>query len=130
MPIRAENRALYPSDWPAISRRIRFERAQGRCECTGECGGPDGHLADDGRCRNRQGEHRWGGAPGQCVVRLTTMHLDHDPANCADSNLLAGCETCHLRYDRDHHRATRERNRVEALGMDPLFEVPALGGAA
>src|SRR5690606_18779796 len=32
MPIKPEKRALYPKDWPAISRRIRFDRAQGRCE--------------------------------------------------------------------------------------------------
>jgi len=37
-PIRAENRARYPADWPAISRHIRFTRAGGRCECAGECG--------------------------------------------------------------------------------------------
>ena len=35
MPIRPELRALYPDDWPAISRRIRFERAGNRCEWCG-----------------------------------------------------------------------------------------------
>lgn len=38
MPIRPENRDRYPRDWKQISERIRFERAQGRCECEGECG--------------------------------------------------------------------------------------------
>lgn len=37
MPIRPENRALYPADWPTISRRIR-ERAGHRCE---RCGVPN-----------------------------------------------------------------------------------------
>lgn len=31
MPIRPENKARYPKDWPAISKRIR-ERSGGRCE--------------------------------------------------------------------------------------------------
>ena len=31
MPIRPENRALYPKDWPAISLEVR-ERAGWRCE--------------------------------------------------------------------------------------------------
>ncbi|MGW8985118.1 hypothetical protein ACWGQ9_20930 [Streptomyces parvus] len=38
MPIRPENLHRYPRDWPQISARIRFERAGGRCECTGHCG--------------------------------------------------------------------------------------------
>lgn len=36
MPIRPEPRPLYPEDWDEISRRIRFERAGGRCEWCGE----------------------------------------------------------------------------------------------
>ena len=38
MPIRPENRARYPKDWKAISKRIPFARAGGRCDCTGKCG--------------------------------------------------------------------------------------------
>ena len=29
MPIKPEMRGFYPSDWPQISRRVRFERAAG-----------------------------------------------------------------------------------------------------
>ena len=32
------DRAAYPKDWDEFSRRIRFERAEGRCECLGDCG--------------------------------------------------------------------------------------------
>ena len=35
MPIAPENRHRYPPKWNENSRRIRFERAEGRCECTG-----------------------------------------------------------------------------------------------
>lgn len=50
MPIRPENRDRYPAGWPAISERIRHDRAQDRCECTGECGTFHG-----ARCEARNG---------------------------------------------------------------------------
>jgi hypothetical protein len=40
MPIKKEFRALYPAHWRELSRRVRFERAGGRCQ---GCGRP--HLA-------------------------------------------------------------------------------------
>ena len=40
MPIKAEMRGFYPSDWPQISRKVRFERAAGICQ---GCGRPHGH---------------------------------------------------------------------------------------
>jgi len=46
---------------------------------------------------------------------LTVAHLDHRPENCHDSNLLALCQRCHLRYDRFEHgknaAATRKRKK-------------------
>ena len=38
MPTKPENRHRYPPQWRQILCRIKFERAQGRCECEGECG--------------------------------------------------------------------------------------------
>lgn len=105
MPIRPENRGRYPADWTAISQRIRFDRAAGRCECDGRCGRPSHHLhPTDQRCRNRHGEKAW---VTRSIVILTTAHLDHTPENCADENLMAMCQGCHLHYDRDHHAETR-----------------------
>ena len=46
-------------------------------------------------------------AKGKIV--LTCAHLDHVPENCANTNLKALCQKCHLRYDREHHAATREK---------------------
>jgi hypothetical protein len=120
MPIRPENRDRYPPDWPEISRRIRHDRAGGRCECRGECGRPARHLAGDDRCRNRHGEPAFG--TGSLVV-LTTAHRNHIPEDCRDENLFAACQGCHLHYDIDHHRQTRQRTRtaeLEAL-LYPLF---------
>lgn len=116
MPIRPENRDRYPADWPEISRKIRFVRAEGRCECVGECG----RGTHDGRCPNVHGGRAYG--TGSTVV-LTTAHLDHIPEHCDPANLRAMCQGCHLHYDRDHHAQTAARTRALAAtaGMDPLF---------
>ena len=49
MPIRPEMRGFYSSDWPEISRRVRFDRAAGVCQ---GCGRPHGitvRCLPDGR---------------------------------------------------------------------------------
>lgn len=119
-PIRPENRDRYPADWKAISVAIRHDRAQGRCECRGECGRGT-HV---GRCPNRNGEPAYG--TGSKVV-LTTAHLDHTPENCDPANLRAFCQGCHLHYDRDHHAETRARTRraeIEDAGQLAIGEAP------
>jgi 5-methylcytosine-specific restriction endonuclease McrA len=85
MPIRPENRARYPKDWPAIRRAIR-ERAQERCE---SCG------AENGKPNPITGSR----------VVLTVAHLDHTPENCAPENLRAWCQRCHNAYDAPMRRA-------------------------
>lgn len=109
MPIRAENKSRYPKDWPQISKRIRMERAGGRCE-----------FADGGkRCDAVNGQPH--PITGSRVV-LTVAHLNHTPEDCADDNLLAGCQRCHLRYDAGHHREGRIRRAREALRTPDLLE--------
>lgn len=126
-PIRPENRDRYPTDWADISRRIRVERAKGRCECDGRCGRPAHHLDLDSRCMNRNGGRAFG--TGSIVV-LTVAHLDHTPENCTDDNLLAMCQGCHLHYDREHHAETRARVQHEAriFAGQGLLDLP--GGDA
>lgn len=108
MPIKPENRKRYPSDWQTISARIRFDRAGGRCECAGECG-----LHKGRRCVETHGELALF-AKGRII--LTTAHLDHTPENCADENLRAMCQRCHLRYDRHHHKVSA----MEAAGQQRM----------
>lgn len=119
MPIRPENRHRYPAGWPEISLRIRFERAQGHCECEGECG----RGTHQGRCPNRQHQPAYG--TGSRVV-LTVAHLNHTPEDCRDENLRAMCQGCHLHYDREHHAQTAQQTRTAKLEaqMAPMFEVP------
>jgi len=115
MPIRPENKKLYPPEWKAISKRIRQERANNVCECDGRCGthyGPCGAINYEPNPRTRS------------RVVLTVMHLDHDPTNCVDDNLMAGCQCCHLAYDAEHHRQTMLRTRLraeQAAGQMPMF---------
>jgi hypothetical protein len=111
MPIRPENRARYPADWPAISRRIRFERAHGRCE---RCG------AENDR------PHPVTGAR----VVLTVAHLDHRPENCREENLVAMCQRCHNTYDGPARRAGIRRRRRALLAAGELFGLLLAGCAA
>lgn len=117
-PIKAENRNRYPANWREISKRIRFERAEGRCECEGECG----RGTHDGRCPNEHDKPAYG--TGSRVI-LTVAHLDHTPENCDDDNLKAMCQGCHLHYDRDHHRKTRSETRRAAVAGSGQMELAA-----
>lgn len=112
MPISPEKRALYPSNWKAISAGIR-ERAGNRCE--GSPAYPD--------CRAQNGEPH---PITESRVILTVAHLDHAPQNCAADNLKAMCQRCHLTYDAAHHAqsaAATRRARREAAGQPTLLEV-------
>lgn len=108
MPIRPENRARYPHDWPSISLRIRRDRAQWQCEQVDyagvRCGAVHGEPHPD---------------TGSKVV-LTVAHLDHQPENCHDSNLLAMCQRCHNTYDAPMRRAGIAERRRQAMGVGDL----------
>lgn len=120
MPIRPENRRRYPTDWELLSARIRFGRADSRCECRGECGASP-HTR--GRCDAVHGHpHPFTGSN----VVLTVAHLNHTPEDCAETNLKAMCQRCHLNYDKDEHRAQAARTRAAAVAEDndALFDIP------
>ena len=101
MPIRRENKALYPKakQWKAIRVAI-LERAGHACEgCI---------LYPQCRARNYYPHP----VTGSRVV-LTIAHWpDPDPRLCHPGNLRALCQRCHLALDREAHRRTRRRNRV------------------
>lgn len=97
MPIRPENRARYPAEWPAIRAAILL-RARGACE--GSPAYPD--------CRAR--DRRPHPVTGSLVV-LTIAHLDHRPENSDPENLRAWCQRCHNTYDAPHRQANRAARR-------------------
>jgi hypothetical protein len=114
MPICPENRARYPKDWPAISPRIRRDRAGWRCEQKD---------ANGVRCRAIHGEPH--PDTGSKVV-LTVAHLDHTPENCDDGNLMAMCQRCHNRYDSASRRAGIRQRQREALATPDLLRCEAV----
>src|SRR5689334_21317040 len=135
MPIRPAFRALYPSDWPALSRHVRFDRAGGRCQA---CGRP--HLArvrclPDGRWfdeaaqtwRDRRGRPaRWPDLIEvtklhQTRVVLAAAHLDHNPAHNRWSNLRGLCQRCHMLHDRPFHLVQRWLTYRRRWAMGDLF---------
>lgn len=108
MPIKPENAKRYPKEWPEISAQIR-ERAGNRCE------GSPGFYED---CRAENGKpHPVTGS----IVVLTVAHLDHQPENCAEENLLAMCQRCHLTYDAKHHAENARQTRRAQMAEGDLF---------
>lgn len=106
MPINPKLKHLYPENWREISRTIRFERANGRCE---SCGAE--HL--------KPHPHN-----GKKTV-LTVAHLDHNPANNSEDNLKCLCARCHLQYDHKHHlqNATRTRRNKRLLFIKSIGQM-------
>lgn len=111
MPIKPENKARYPKNWSTEIRPRILARA-GNC-CEGSPAYPDCRIPNGWARNNRTGEvcapddpysDAWL-ADGDSVTTavLTIGHLDHQPENCADENLMAWCNRCHLTYDARHH---------------------------
>lgn len=145
MPIRPENRARYPAEWPEISLCVR-SRAGWKCEGSPafpDCRVKHGELGGRGRAGAwypaipvgerllrlewpEPGTNWWcDGHPEKLrIVRivLTVAHLDHQPENCDPANLRALCQRCHLFHDRHQHAATRSATRREGRALGDLLE--------
>ena len=102
MPIRPENRARYPKDWPLRSRFVRFSRAKNRCERIRVGPFIVGCGAENGKPHPLTGS----------IVVLTTAHVfDDRPEACSLLNLAAWCQRCHNRHDA---KARQQRRRLRA----------------
>jgi len=138
MPIRPENRWLYPIDWRQLSNVIRFDRAGARCE---HCSRPHmrrvAHLGD-GRWWDAEAAC-WRSARGKRItlkgdsvlasvrttyVVLACAHLDHDPGNSMPGNLAALCQRCHMLHDAAEHRWRRWWNVFRLRAIRDLYEDP------
>lgn len=141
MPIKPENRALYPADWPAISREAK-ERAGWRCVHPGCCArqyaAGEWQIAAGGHVfvelvqpaktwtEARQAAAEFYATRGEVdkppiVIVLTVAHLNHDPTDCRPENLAALCQRHHLAHDHDHHRANAQATRRAKSGTAELF---------
>ena len=144
MPIRPENRWLYPIDWQQLSDTIRFGRAGARCE---RCARPHlrfvAHLgdgrwwdADAGHWRSDRGRRiavrgQGRGRFDMAAVRTTYVvlacaHLDHDPSHNMPGNLAALCQRCHMLHDAAEHRWQRWWNVFRLCALRDLYEDPRL----
>jgi hypothetical protein len=133
MPIRPEHRWLYPIDWPQVSLRVRFERANGKCD---HCRRPHGcvvaHLGNGlwwdeeaSLWRNGRGKRVLTGALAPQIyttrVVLSCAHLNHDPTDNRDRNLAALCQRCHMIHDAAEHRRRRWQNAFQLRALGDLF---------
>ena len=107
MPIKPENKKLYPKNWKQISEYIRFERAKNKCEF---CGVVNYSFVDK-ITRDIKLEHE----DNVVQIILTVAHLDHNPSNCDYANLKALCQKCHNNYDRPHRNHTRLNNKNKGV---------------
>lgn len=115
MPI---DRSKYPPQWKEIVARIR-QRAQGRCECDGECG----LHTTTGRCKEMNGQPaRY--AKGKII--LTTAHLCHDESCEVDAHLKQMCQRCHLRIDVEQHRKNAAATRHGRKAISDMFTTQTL----
>lgn len=104
MPIKKENKSLYPKNWKEIREAI-LQRANNKCEF---CGIENHKWARSVIQNNHRGTYY--------RVVLTIAHLDHNPQNCNPNNLRALCQKCHNRYDAEHRR--KNRSHTLALKKD------------
>lgn len=93
------DRKLYPKNWEEISMSIR-RRSWGRCEWVD---------SEDNRCEEINGlpALRFNGR-----VVLTVAHMNHDPQDNREGNLMALCQKCHNRYDAKHRAKNRRRKKA------------------
>lgn len=97
MPIKLENKKLYPRNWKEIRESI-LKRANNCCEF---CGVENYSIVQ------RKDK--------KVKIVLTIAHLDHNPQNNESSNLRALCQKCHNNYDIEHRKETRRKTKEKKV---------------
>ena len=105
MPIKPENKSRYPKNWKEISRDIRHNRADNRCEFCGAIN----HSYINSKTRELCLPDEY----NAIRVVLTVAHLDHQPENSDPENLKALCQRCHNRYDKAHRMNNARKTRLK-----------------
>jgi len=110
MPIKEENKHLYPKNWEEIRQKI-LDKCKQKCE---ECGVQNlvyGWRNNLGQfITEPQEELALKRELGFRIIRivLTVAHLDHNPRNNLPNNLKALCQRCHFQHDRADNIAKRK----------------------
>lgn len=55
-------------------------------------------------------------------IVLTIAHMDHTLEKCAQENLKAFCQRCHLRYDHPLHQRNSAMTRRRGKASADLFD--------
>lgn len=128
MPI---NYKHYPANWKTEIRPAILTRAFNHCEfcqiknrifvIRGHYNDREVYQDDNGMIYDANTSECIGGdylgevGPKNPTIEvvLTIMHLDHDITNNDYSNLKAGCQRCHNRYDRDNRNINRTANKLK-----------------
>jgi len=104
MPIKKENKNLYPKNWKEIREHIRL-RADDKCEWCG--------VVNYSWINSKTRKIQLQDEENSIQVICTTAHLDHNPENCQDENLSFLCQRCHNRYDAPHRLKTRRNAKLK-----------------
>lgn len=126
MPIKPENKHLYPHNWKDIRVDI-LKRANNKCEfCRIEnkavgLRDKEGkfHTIDDLNEEGFNSDHYQDTSKALTIV-LTIAHLDHNPQNNDYLNLKALCQKCHLAYDSKYHVRNARKTRLIKKGQTIL----------
>jgi len=123
MPIKKENKHLYPDNWQEIRKEILF-RAKNKCEFCGVANHRIGFRNELGQFvpvnKRTYSRNQYISVIGSdnkvrrvklMMIVLTIMHLDHNPGNNDRTNLKAGCQKCHNNYDKEHRAETRKEGK-------------------
>jgi len=117
----------YPPNWKTEIRPFILKRAQNQCEF---CLVPNYSLI----YRNGKGLSDWELWPegmasevheldGYKAIKvvLTIMHLDHDVTNNCWSNLAAGCQRCHNKWDAPYRAQNAKATRLKKSGQSQII---------
>lgn len=120
---RPRSRYMISSEVIALYDRMKFDRADGRCECLGECGRSH-RFGIHRRCPNAHGRPDNAGK----AVTISVRHMNGDAKDYDEANLLAMCMTCITRHRSKVKRASEQAAILKAIEdqHEPLFDVEAL----
>ncbi len=113
MPIKPENKKLYPKNWQEIRQAI-LKRANNKCEFCGVENRKLGFRMDGMFIEIDENKAPHLEAMFKCKffrIVLTIAHLDHNPQNNNPDNLRALCQRCHNNYDKEHRKETRMKTK-------------------
>ena len=118
MPIKPENKHLYPGNWSEIRERIRL-RANDKCE---RCG-----VINHSWINRHTREICLQDEPDTIRIVCTVAHLDHNPENNSDENLAFLCQKCHNNHDIKHRIGTRRDSKLKGQLALGLSTNPSIG---